>query len=619
MESVYSNRHEFDIDVDELTEDDRRAIQPNNINVTLKDHQLTILQKCIDFETHPIQLRNYKKFADNQKYANASCNTRIGVIGDRVGSGKSYVVLSLIMANDVTQRENTIIRSSAMNNVVFFLPDTKKIVKTNMLIIPHNLCSQWETYIKRFSTVMKYKIINRQKYMDDMWKEGFNIEDYDLIVVTGTFFNKVARYISEKDLKLQRIFIDEVDNLNIPGCYCIDACFIWFVTASYGNLLYPRGFSRYDETMRRYIWCANGLRNSGYIKNVFVDLVGSLNRDFAKVLVVKNSEGYVERSMNLPQINNYYIKSRTPTTIRILNGIVPRPIIDCLNANDINGALSYVKPNNKGTEENIVSLLVEKYKTQLANNELNVNMINQMFFENEADRAVELDKVIKKNEDLKRRIEVIKERIKTNEMCIICYNDAENRSITKCCQNSFCFKCINIWMTNKATCPLCKCALSPDELLVVDENYVAPIAMEEDEPSEDDVNEKFDKYKNMEILLKNRKPGAKFLIFSSSDSTFQDTVPILNKLKIKYDYVKGPGAVIANMVKKYKEGSLDVLLINVRYYGSGLNLENTTDIIMFHKFDTQMENQVIGRAQRYGRSIPLNIHYLLYENELAQH
>jgi hypothetical protein len=349
---------------------------------------------------------------------------------------------------------------------------------------------------------------------------------------------------------------------------------------------------------------------------VFVDLVGSLNRDFAKVLVIKNSEGYVERSMSLPQINNYYIKCRTPNTIRILNGIVDRNIIDCLNANDINGALQYVKPNNKGTEDNIVSLLIEKYKKQLANNELNTNMINQMFFETEADRIAELEKLNKKNEELERKISVITERIKTNDMCVICYNDAENRSITKCCQNSFCFKCINIWLQNKALCPLCKTMLTTDDLLVVDHNCINPTdPMEEDMPSEDEVNEKFDKNKNLEILLRKRKAGDKFLIFSSSDSSFQDIVPILRSLNIKYDFVKGPGAVIANMVKKYKEGTLDVLLINVRYYGSGMNLENTTDVIMFHKFDTQMENQVIGRAQRYGRNMPLNIHYLLHENE----
>jgi SNF2 family DNA or RNA helicase len=74
---------------------------------------------------------------------------------------------------------------------------------------------------------------------------------------------------------------------------------------------------------------------------------------------------------------------------------------------------------------------------------------------------------------------------------------------------------------------------------------------------------------------------------------------------------------INNTVERYKNGSIQVLLVNTMSYGSGLNLENTTDIVMFHKFDTEIEKQVIGRAQRYGRSESLNVWYLLYENEMV--
>jgi SNF2 family DNA or RNA helicase len=56
--------------------------------------------------------------------------------------------------------------------------------------------------------------------------------------------------------------------------------------------------------------------------------------------------------------------------------------------------------------------------------------------------------------------------------------------------------------------------------------------------------------------------------------------------------------------------------MNTQHFGSGLNLENTTDMVLFHKIDTENEKQVIGRAQRYGRKEPLNVHYLLYENEM---
>jgi SNF2 family DNA or RNA helicase len=150
-------------------------------------------------------------------------------------------------------------------------------------------------------------------------------------------------------------------------------------------------------------------------------------------------------------------------------------------------------------------------------------------------------------------------------------------------------------------------------LYVVDDEK-PQIQVEADIP-EDEVNERFCKFKNLEILLKKKK-DAKILIFSNFDNTFHKVIPILNALNIRYDYIKGNGDQIKAIVNRYKNGPIDLLLVNTKNYGTGMNLENTTDIVMFHKFDTQLENQVIGRAQRYGRISSLKVHYLLHENEI---
>ena len=55
--------------------------------------------------------------------------------------------------------------------------------------------------------------------------------------------------------------------------------------------------------------------------------------------------------------------------------------------------------------------------------------------------------------------------------------------------------------------------------------------------------------------------------------------------------------------------------MNAQHYGSGLNLQMATDIVIYHEMVKELETQVIGRAQRLGRSEPLLVHYLLHENE----
>jgi hypothetical protein len=58
-------------------------------------------------------------------------------------------------------------------------------------------------------------------------------------------------------------------------------------------------------------------------------------------------------------------------------------------------------------------------------------------------------------------------------------------------------------------------------------------------------------------------------------------------------------------------------MINAHFAASGMNLENTTDLIIYNKTDQGLMRQIIGRAQRPGRKTPLRVHLLAYENEVG--
>ena len=110
-------------------------------------------------------------------------------------------------------------------------------------------------------------------------------------------------------------------------------------------------------------------------------------------------------------------------------------------------------------------------------------------------------------------------------------------------------------------------------------------------------------------------PWEKFLIFSDFEQSFGRMIPYLDTCGLKYATIKGNS--VNETIRKYRSDELDALLVNSRNYGSGLNLENTTDVILFHKFENQLEQQIIGRAQRPGRTSVLNVWYLLNENEMV--
>ena len=129
------------------------------------------------------------------------------------------------------------------------------------------------------------------------------------------------------------------------------------------------------------------------------------------------------------------------------------------------------------------------------------------------------------------------------------------------------------------------------------------------------VLKELDKFNNLERVLNNRKSYSKFLIFSEFDHGFTSMYPYLERTGVSYCHLKGNQQLCNSIVNRYKNEDLDVLLINSKHYGSGLNLENTSDIILFHKFEDQIEKQVIGRAQRTGRKTPLKVWYFLNQLE----
>tara|TARA_B100000131_G_C17823087_1_gene494520 strand:- start:57 stop:599 length:543 start_codon:yes stop_codon:yes gene_type:complete len=145
-----------------------------------------------------------------------------------------------------------------------------------------------------------------------------------------------------------------------------------------------------------------------------------------------------------------------------------------------------------------------------------------------------------------------------------------------------------------------------------------------DLPNHLDFFKEFDKKKNFKFLLeyiKDLEPNAKIIIGCSTSTTepFTSMKQILDEKQYSVNEIKGHSTTIGRIVESYKtENGLDAILLNTQYKASGINLENTTDIILYHKMDIDTERQIIGRGQRYGRTQPLRIWKLYSQNEMSK-
>jgi SNF2 family DNA or RNA helicase len=86
---------------------------------------------------------------------------------------------------------------------------------------------------------------------------------------------------------------------------------------------------------------------------------------------------------------------------------------------------------------------------------------------------------------------------------------------------------------------------------------------------------------------------------------------------ITYTTLNGSQARISKVLNEFKEGKYRVLFLNARNMGAGLNIDSATHVMLYHRMSAELEDQIVGRANRLGRSSPLTVVHLLHNNEMS--
>ena len=138
------------------------ANQPELIKTKLYDYQAATLYHAINFEKN-------KKINIQDEGKEIIIKTNMGVIANKVGSGKSLIALSLI--NNEELKQNNYICSFVSNNNLlkeYIKTDYIYYLKLNLIVVPHNLINQWEGYIVN-DTEFKYSILAKKKDVQNIF------------------------------------------------------------------------------------------------------------------------------------------------------------------------------------------------------------------------------------------------------------------------------------------------------------------------------------------------------------------------------------------------------------------------------------------------------------------
>ena len=375
----------------------------------------------------------------------------------------------------------------------------------------------------------------------------------------------------------------------------------------YGYVNYLGNYVTYD---RRVI--KEKMPHTGFFKDTLLQVS---RVSYRNQIYLKSDDNFIEQSFILPEIHDLQIRCKDSIYSHVLHGLVSQEVMAMINAGDIEGAIESSGIDQLDSD-NLVGILTNEFKNKLHNKRIELTAKEQMNYSSADQRKKTLDKIKQNIVDLENKIECIRKRVLETEACPICFDTIKNRVILTCCGNPFCYECLTLSLNSIKTCPLCRSNVQKKDMICLHNK----IDEEEIEvPSVENIDEDRSKVENLEFyldkILEDATPKS-ILIFSEYEKSLTDVETMLHQKNLKFAHLKGQSKYIENTVKLYKENKISILLLNSKYFGSGINLENTTHLFMFHRMKNHIDKQVIGRAQRPGRTCPLQLYRLCYPNEL---
>ena len=563
-----------------------RISHPEKLNIKLFPHQLVSVYNMELLE----KVRKIK--VNNNVFM-----TDFGILGDIPGYGKSFSVVSLILRDniewDISKRHekfdiHTINQSLKIVNKI-----SKVRVRANFLLCSPTLIEQWKEYFS-FVTCLKIKEISSRKDLD----ENFDPNNWDVVIVSSMRYNELVDKMP--NVVWKRFIFDEAASTHINAMRHISAGFTWFVSATYRDILKCGGTS------------------SHFMRSFFSRIDYSILSHF----VIKNSADFVKHSFKMPEVINTNHVCLNPRVLNVLSSFIDTETKTMIAAGDIKSAILRL---GGGTTlgSNLFDIVSKRQIEKLTQAKFSLDMWTSRK-ENGLPVANEISFWIKRVSEIEKTIDELKDKYKNllEEDCTICYSTINDPILIPCCQNIFCGNCIMKWMDTNKSCPMCRSSINVKELVYVknDVNDVNDVNDTKDDEKvcenqgskKVEINKLSKQDKVLEIISTGLFENKKFLIFSMYDESFLIIRRVLDNHNIDFVEISGSKATRDSKIRKFKENKVNVVFLNSRFNGAGINLETATDIILYHEMPSGIKDQVIGRALRIGREKSLTIHNLVF-------
>ena len=543
--------------------------QPSNINVRLFPHQLSSIYNMEQMEkTRKINISDTH-----------TIYTQIGFNADPVGYGKTLSMIGLIardkMEWDLNTLHNNKNYSTGLGGKIVECKITKyNRIPATLVLVSQSTIGQWEYELRK--TTLTFSSVKTKRNIGSC--DPF---ENDVILIIPTMYNLFIR--EHANYFWKRFIFDEPAYIKIPSMKEIKTGFYWFVCAN-PYIIY---FSHRN--------CKNS-----FMKTIFSDVNNRyyLN-EFLDNLIVRNPLEFVQQSFIMPE--TIFLEHLCYQPIfNIVKNFVCDNIRRMVEAGNIEEAITSL--GGKKTDD-IISLVQKKKQDELLEIESKIRIY---VIRND---QVKINKWVSRKNSIEEELNSIKDKFeeRLNNICNICMEPLNHPILEPNCQNLFCGSCLLTWLSRVQKCPLCRNAINSSDLVYIKNSGEEGIKSAERKTGS--LERKMTKIEKVIEVIHN-KPDGKFIIFSDYERIFSPICEALIDNNITFIDIKGTSTSRQNSLDNFKNGNITVLFLNSSINAAGINLQEATDIILYHIMSESTINQIIGRANRIGRKSPLSVHTL---------
>tara|TARA_Y100000389_G_C17470688_1_gene530395 strand:+ start:5268 stop:7046 length:1779 start_codon:yes stop_codon:yes gene_type:complete len=568
---------------------DYPEIIQNSIHVQLMRHQLQSI--------YAMSLLENK---ENRENKDEYVVTEIGILSNKVGSGKSLCILGLI-AKQPELCSKDVVKECHGDMYVMENRINRNTLPCNLIVVPTHLQrSVWIPYLKQIN--LSYVVVTKDNIYDS------DLSSHIIVLCSAKYYNVLMKRC---DWVWSRVVFDEADTISIPACIKPNTNFVWFNTSSIQNLLFYQGYYwKYNNGILTRI-TTRGITNQGYIKNTFRNLKDC---SLVKTIIVKCNDAYIDECLQLPSIVYHTCECKLPYYLRVVGDIVPEHVLSHIHGDDMNGAMNHFYSADN-SNANIISSLLSLLHNRLTKFELKKEYLTRLHSSLKDDLEIQ-NKIDKNNQCIHHtleRLETITKRInnvaseEVRHTCPICMETTkhDNTCIFSCCLNLFCTECINKVIQYDIThCPLCRTKMTYDTIFKIR-------CGQDHENSSEKMYDKSETLLKLVINIHNQNMNNyRIIIFALYEESIMHIQTILHNHGMSFKTLRGTN--LHNIMNWFISSQNCILIVNAQLYGNGLNMNNTTHIIMYQEFTPDITMQVIGRAHRIGTSQSLNVYTLKY-------